>query len=289
MSTTKEKPSAALSVANSGIDVPGVAITRNACVFKKTLSLDQLNALAAHVTELQGGVAWWLGDVGLEIQARNREANEREAQDLDKKARRLERDLEHVEGKEREELRDTLRMIEKRAAELRADKGDHYRAKHAEMLGIDAGYWANCVMVARFFAPSSRDEGLSHMHHRVALYAAGGTEGKVADAVKWLRRAAKGNWSAADMRREVNQSLATAQKEPPPMEDPFAELVPADRWAITAKARVPKMSDDEAIKLFTMTQALREFLAELAARVNSIQSAPALRQETPEALSINAP
>ncbi len=281
------KKSESLSVVAAGLTQSGVEWRRNAVVFSKTFSLEQLSGMAARVAELGDGFAWWLGDIGLEIQARHREANELEARKLDKKAAQLERDLEHVEGKERDEVRDALRMTEKKAAELRDPKGSAswYSPEASEAMGIDDGYWRNCVMLCRFFKPSHRNDSLKPKHHITAMYAAGGAGGKVSDATKWLKRAESESWSASELRKQVNLSLADAPKEPAPLDDPFAELVPADRWAIQFRQKVPALSDADAIKLFTMTQALREFLAELQARVSTIKAAPPLRQETPEVIS----
>lgn len=252
-----------LSIANAAISATGAAFLRNGVKFDRTLSLDQLSALAAAVTEMHGGTAWWYGDIGLEIQARNREANELKAQAEDARVKTLERELEHVEGKERDDVRIALHDAEARAAELRGDQCYHYLGNLSEALGIDSGYWRNCIMVARFFQSSCRHDDLSINHHYEAIRGAGGVEGKMIDAKAWLTRAAESEWSVAELRKEINLSKMTAPLTPhPPFENEFEPLDAADKWAMRFKSDT-RITSDSAKKLLTRFQAIRDFLRRL--------------------------
>lgn len=117
--------------------------------------------------------------------------------------------------------------------ELQERKGADYRAGRASILGIDEGYWANCVMICRFFKASCRHEALSHSHHYEACRAAGGAAtGSVRDALRWLKRAQEEGWAVSKMREMVNRSLATSHKPGKPAEENYFEpLDEADKWA----------------------------------------------------------
>lgn len=251
-----------LSVVNDAITIPGVAFKKNAVIFEKELPLDKLNALAANVAEMHGGTAWWLGDVGLAIQENNRRQNEVEAVKLEAQCAHLERELEHIEGAgDRDDIKEKLKRLDGKIRELRADKGDAYRAGRAEILGIDPGYWANCVMICRYYPPSHRCEGLGIPHHHLAMQAAGGAGSKVKDAQGWLKRAQENAWSASDMRKQINIERAAVSVNHTPFANEWAPLDEADKWATSHRERA--ITPDAARALLTRWQSLIEFVERL--------------------------
>lgn len=218
-------------------DAPGARFDPNAVVFTKPQSLEQLNQLAAGVSKLEGATAWWLGDIGLAIQ----ESRRAEFKAKNKKPPLVTAD-------------DWNTQVEAYARE--------YTTGRAEIIGIDDGHWHNCVMMARFFAPSARAEGLSFRHHYEALSGAGGTKGDPKRAQKWLLSAREHGWSASELRRHVNLSLAThtpASAEPEVNRWKFMDE--ADREAVKAKdMTVPR---DAAVSLLTRFKAIVEFIDRL--------------------------
>lgn len=142
---------------------------------------------------------------------------------------------------------------------LQEQKGAHYITGRAEVLGVDEGYWMNCVSLCRFFKPSQRCETLTVHHHAVAMKAAGGASGDIKTATRWLTMAAESGWSAAELRKHVNLSLASAPKpKNDALENPFAPVDEADKWATQHKADTT--SPQHAAQLLTRWQALVEYI-----------------------------
>lgn len=227
-----------LSVLNDAINFPGMVFTRNAVLFQKRPTLDHLLAAAAKASEVGKGMAWFLGDIGLEIQDHARREN----------AMQAERNLAIAEklSSDPKGNREKIRDLRAEAQLLKEDSGESFRATYCPTLEIDPGYWRNCVMLARFFPPSSRvgllrnPEGVSPHgdsmrpeHYRVAMLAAGGAKGSRQQAEQWLQRAQTNGWRPSELRKQV--SLANATARPPakaPETNPFAELDAADAWCI---------------------------------------------------------
>lgn len=203
-----------LSIANGAITMPGITFTRTGIRFGLKPTVEELNTLAANVMELQGGVYWWLGDIGRELQL---------------------------------------------------EKGESYTAERAEIIGIDAGYWRNCVCLARFFSPSDRSDGLGFGHHWSAMRAAGGAGGDIKIAKTWLNRAKDNAWSQAAMRKQVNLALARSHPPTAPTEtNPFDLIDAADGYLMT-KPAFPPLTPDQARTQLIRWQALIAFVRHLEA------------------------
>lgn len=218
-------------------EAPNTRFEPNALIFTKPQSLEQLNRLAVGVSKLEGATAWWLGDIGLAIQ-----------------------DLKRAEFRAKNE-RDPLMT----AADWN-DAADsyayHYMSVDSETIGVDEGYWSNCIMLSRFFRSSQRCEDLSVHHHRVAMLGAGGAKGEPKLARKWLETATEHGWSASELRRHVNLSLAThtpASAEPEVNRWKF--LDEADREAVKAKDLV--VPREAAVSMLTRFKAIVEFIDRL--------------------------
>lgn len=218
-------------------EAPNTRFEPNAVIFTKPQSLEQLNKLAAGVSKLEGATAWWLGDIGLAIQ----DAKRAEFKAANKKDKLITADDWNA------------------AADAYARE---YTTGRADSIGVDDGYWWNCVLLCRFFPSSQRCEGLSVHHHRVALIGAGGAKGDPRQAKKWLETAREHGWSASELRRHVNLSLAThtpATAEPEINRWKFMDE--ADREAVKTKdLEVPR---EAAVSLLTRFKAIVEFIDRL--------------------------
>lgn len=163
----------------------------------------ELAELGKTLAQVEGARQWWLGDYGIELQRRKRA--------------------------ELKKLKPTLTDEQLDAA------ASHYTHERAEALAIDPGSWRNCVMVARFYAPSFRHDGphASFAHHYTAMLATG-AHGDTKAAVAWVIKAIEREWSVSDLRRAIAEANATARPPEAPAEaNPFAPLDEADHWAIT--------------------------------------------------------
>ncbi len=147
---------------------------------------------------------------------------------------------------------------------IQQKKGDDYRRGRAQIIGIDEGHWANCVMVARFFPPSSRDEGRGWKHHLEAMRGAGGAaKGELKKAINWLAVAKEHNWKVTEMRREVGLSLATIRPPTTRAEaNPFEPIDRLDAW-LGGKPTLPEISPADARNQLVRWQAIVEFVHQL--------------------------
>lgn len=223
-----------------GTPIPGVEFKRSCVVIGKEVTIDQILRLVDGVVEVSGGTQWWMGDLGLRIQS-------------DKRAEYLERNPALSPDMEREV-----------SAEWFARE---YTRTYAEGREIDEGSWRNCVMISRFWPAESRSDSLSFSHHVAAMTAAGGASGKLREAAKWLERAADAGWTAAELRRQVNLSLADPNRPKPkePEANIYLPLDEADKWSI--KHQGDKLDPEYAAMLLVRWQALIGFIEKLKASV----------------------
>lgn len=208
--------------------LPGGVATKTAFIPLPGSTVEQLCASVRQVTTMEGALAWWLGDLGIELQERKRKQLSAEAAALRKEAAAL--DIKEPEAKERR------RRLLEQAEEKETSGVIRYTDELGEALKVDVGYWKNCVMLARFYEPSSRGDGLTPKHYRVALTAVGGVNGDVRKAQAWLQTAQKEHLTASELRKQVNVTLATAR--PPagaPEVDAYAALHEANRWCMAHK------------------------------------------------------
>ncbi len=144
---------------------------------------------------------------------------------------------------------------------LQGAKGAHYVSERAAIVGIDEGYWRNCVQMARFFELSCRHDNLSAKHHYEAMR---GSRGDKEKADEWLCSAEKLDWSCSDLRKHINLSLATVHApETPAHENEFEGLDIADRWA-KGSAGI-QLDSDRARKILSRIQDLLAFIEKLKA------------------------
>lgn len=186
--------------------VPDAQIKPNAIIFAEEPTLESLNQLAASIKEVEGGTAWWLGDIGLRIQ----------------------------DIKRREWIAANPTLTDELEREAGAARhAQAYTRGRAEILAIDAGYWKNCVSIARFYEPSCRNDRLSVAHHVAAMKGAGGAAGEKESALIWLEKAECNEWSASELRHHVNLSIAVHRNaEKAPLQQYYKALIAADDWAI---------------------------------------------------------
>lgn len=183
------------------IPLPAASATQNGLTINQRATDKEMSDLGHALAQIEGSRQWWLGDYGVEIQRRKM--------------------------KEAKALNPGIAEEDMRAA------GRHYMGERADILGIDAGSWHNCVMVARYYELSFRNE-TSFGHHYIAMLAAGGAGSDPKKAIAWLLKANEKGWSVAQLRREVNLSLGTAPIPQASAEaNLFAPLDGADHWAAT--------------------------------------------------------
>lgn len=220
MSTiTLERPKQQTSLPMPG----GVWTTLGFTVFD-TATDEQLHKSIIQLDKLNASSKWALGDIGIAIQERKRRELALQAKDLRARAAAIEaRDADS---------RATRREMLEKAQALETKGVIEYTSDLARMLGINAGNWRNAVSLARFYEPSLRSDGLRPEHHIAAMKAAGGALGDVKKARHWLTQAVENNWRASDLRRHVNQAMATA-KAPTlaPLTNHLKEMDAADTWA----------------------------------------------------------
>ncbi len=148
---------------------------------------------------------------------------------------------------------------------LQGAKGAHYVSERSAIVGIDEGYWRNCVQMARFFELSCRHDTLSAKHHYEAMR---GSRGDKEKADEWLCSAEKLEWSCSDLRKHINLSLATVHApETPPEENEFEWLDDADHWAKSNMAR--QMDSGTARKMLSRMKDLLDFIEKVKAAAAS--------------------
>lgn len=245
----------AISSADAPVaQLPGGVATRTAFVPFEGATTEQLCSALRQVTKMDGALAWWLGDIGIELQERKR-------RDLAAEARRLRSEAAAIDVAE-PEARPRRQKLLKDAEELETNGVIRYTDDVAEAQGVDKGYWNNCVMLARFYEPSSRGEGLKPKHYRVALTAVGGVKGDRKKAQEWLERARSEHWEPSDLRKQVNVTLATARPPTtPPEVDLYAALHVAERWALAHGN--DKLTPDQRLFLIERFPALIGFVEKL--------------------------
>lgn len=145
--------------------------------------------------------------------------------------------------------------------QLQEKKGAHYVQERAGIVGIDDGYWRNCVQLSRFFELSSRNDNLSAKHHFAAMT---GSKGDKEQAQEWLSSAEKLHWSAADLRKHINIACATSHApETEPEENIDEALDAVDQWAKSAMQR--QMDPGTARKLLSRMSDLLALIEKLKA------------------------
>lgn len=148
---------------------------------------------------------------------------------------------------------------------LQKEKGAHYVAERSAIVGIDDGYWRNCVQTARYFEIAVRNANLSFSHHYVAMVGGRGDKEKSGE---WLASAEKLKWSVSDLRKHINMANATCS--PPinePEENEFGWLDQADGWALANMSR--QMDPATARKMLSRMQELLNFIEKLKAAAQS--------------------
>jgi hypothetical protein len=236
------------------VDMPGGVWTVKEFVVFDGATTEQLCQSVVRLTKLNLSSKWALGDLGIALQARKRIQVEKEAQALREKANAI--DATEPEAKEHKK-----RLI-KEAEDIEASRVDEYARELADVLKVDEGHWRNCVSLARFFPVSLRNDTLFPEHHIAAMKAAGGAKGEPAKAQAWLNDAAQQELTASELRKRVNLSLATAKPvKGPPHEDDYAAITQADTWAMRAKDSAQSLTPEQAHHVWSLTLALREWLA----------------------------
>lgn len=144
---------------------------------------------------------------------------------------------------------------------LQKEKGAHYVSERSAIVGIDDGYWQNCVKTSRFFEIVVRTTNLSFSHHFVAMQGGRGDLGK---SREWLASAEKHEWSVSELRKHINLANATAH---PPLNEPEENMDEAvdiaDQWARGAMVR--QMDPDTARKLLSRMSDLLTLIEKLKA------------------------
>ena len=238
-----EKVGKTLSVA-----LPGGVWTKTGFMVFDSATEAQLCDTVSQMNALNLSCAWALGDLGIAIQERKQKEYFAEAGNLRERAKKT----DDAEAK--------ARLLEK-ADELEG-RLPQYTKELAELLGVDSGYWRNCVSLARFYEPSFRMTVLTPTHHIAAMHGAGGSSGNVATAREWMEQATRDALTASELRKRVNQALATSRKPAKPAEgNPFKALDAADQWCIANKALEVKAEHRAALR--TRFQALIDWLRKL--------------------------
>ena len=240
------------------LSMPAGVWTRTGFTVSPSATEAQLHSSVALMTKLNRSTAWALGDLGIEIHARKR-------CEVMAAAKKLRQEADALKGAENSPKRDRLL---KKAEELESKQVQVYTRKLADALGVDDGYWRNCISLARFFNPSQRSDTLTPAHHLAAMRGAGGTSGKLAKAKQWIAKAQKDSLSASELRKKVNLSLATSHPpSTPPEKNAFTELDAADQWCIRNKELAVAKSHAQTLlvrwqELFAFGERLRKLAAD---------------------------
>jgi hypothetical protein len=235
------------------VSLAGGVATRNAFVVFDTATNEQLVTAMVKVREMEGATAWWLGDIGLALQ-------DRRQAELAVKAAECRNKAAELDGSVPEQAAVKNGLLEQ-AEELENGAETKYRNELCAALDIDAGYLANCVSLARFYPPSSRNEGLRVKHHVVAMNAAKKDAGK---AQQWLNEARSEGLAASDLRRRLAEAKAPYKApETPPERFEFSELSRADEWAKRFREKVLKLTPEEATAILTQMTELRALAFQL--------------------------
>ena len=229
-----------VSVASNSLSLSpqslGVTFRPSSLAFKKAPTLEALNRLARDINRAFLSSPWHSGDVALAIQkikmAEYYDAHPKK--DKDAEDERL------------------------RAAQMFA--GEYLQA-HSDLDEIDHGYRKNCMVVCRFYPSSQRHDDLTFAHHVAAMMGDGATP-DIAKA--WLVQAKKEGWSASELRRQVNLSLADPRTpEQRPLGNDYKVIDEADQFAI--RHQNEELSKEMAALFLTRWQALVSFIERLKA------------------------
>jgi hypothetical protein len=235
------------------VQMTGGVATRNAFHVFDSATNEQIIAAIGKVREMEGATAWWLGDLGLAIQ-------QRKLDELASKAKELRARAESLDGSDPEQAAVKNNLLEQ-AEDMENGAEIKYRDSICEAFGIDRGYWANCVSLARFYPPSLRNEGLTVEHHIAAMRGAKRDGEKIQEV---LKRAKINGQSAAELRKQLAEESASHRPPTsPPFPLDFSELGRADTWAKRFRGNVKGLTPDQAMAILLQGQALKSLFDEL--------------------------
>lgn len=241
------------------LQLPGIVATKTGLVVFESATEPQLQKAFGQIAKMNVSLAWWLGDLGLALQERKQRQLAKEAAALRTRANECTTDDAGMDAK---------RQLLERAEKIETRGVIEYTRDLCAAHDISEGHVKDCVMLARFYQPSERSDGLSPHHHNVAMVAAGGAKGDRTKAKQWLSEAKEQALSASELRKMVNLSRALpAEQATPPEPQNYEELVSADAWAMGFKGDVTKLSQEQAIRLYTLMQGLRELADALKERI----------------------
>jgi hypothetical protein len=202
--------------------------------------------------------AWNIGDRALALQDHKRALLKAEADELRARADNCTDDQDGAQAR-----RDLL----DRAHRLESDSAlSGYTRELCDAHKIDSGYVTNCVMLARFYPVSLRNDTLLIEHHIVAMKAAGGAKSTGQKAQAWLTEAERETLSASELRRRVNIALAThTPAKGKPEKDPYAALTAADTWAIGYRSKVSELTPEQRMRMLSLMRGLLDLADALRA------------------------
>lgn len=121
------------------------------------------------------------------------------------------------------------------------------------------------VETGRLFAPNDRNPHLSFSHHRAIMYLLG-RDGSVAEARKWLARAASEEMTVGDLREAMRADQRKGEKDPGPMRNVIriTDFVKVSRWTETIATE--DLAVEEADEIRKSTGPLFAFLCKLHAK-----------------------
>lgn len=207
------------------IRLPGITATKTALSVAESATDQQLHDAFGQIAKMEKSVAWWIGDLGIAISERKRAPLLEKAAELRKRAKNCTDDEDGMRA---------ARDLRAQADKVEASQVEYAR-ELSEAHGLDSGYIRSCVQLCRAFQVCDRSHTLTPQHHRAALKAAGTqtTGSGLTKAVEWLNVAEDEKLTAAELRKRVNQSLATTHSPTARAEEHVHKaLDAADSWCI---------------------------------------------------------
>jgi hypothetical protein len=242
------------------LQLPGVVATRTTLVVFDSATEQQLQKAFSQIAKMNVSLVWWLGDLGIALQARKQKQLAKEAAALRVRANECTTDDAGMEAK---------RQLLERANKIETTGVIEYTRDLCAAHNISEGYVKNCVMLARFYEPSFRNDGLLPQHHIVAMVAVGGSKGDPEKAKVWLAEAKEQDLTASELRKRVNiAKIPVSGPEAPAEPHAFEEMDAADAWAVRFKEEAGNLEHEQAEKLLTRWQAIRELLTLLETRAH---------------------
>ncbi len=241
------------------LELPGIVATRTSLTVSASANDQQLIRAFAKLATMESAVSWWFGDLGIAMQERKRRFLTIEAANMRGRAAECADDTDGIKAK---------RQLLERADKIENSGVVQYTSELCALHNVSEGYLRNCVMRARFFAPSHRSDALKPKHHEIAMLAAGGAKGSLETAEKWLADAEARDLTPSELRKEV--LLASAEHSQPdhaPEPLSYEALIAADKWAVEFKSKWRAMPNAQLVAILTMAQGLRELFAEMDARL----------------------